>query len=212
VSATLGKGALKAGLIAGAVGLGLVAMFLIAYYRILGLVTLAALATSGMLLWTIIGFLGAHVGLTLTLSGIVGIVVSIGVSLDSSVVYYENLKEDVRNGKSMRTAVDRSYSNAFGTIVKADVSSLIGAVVLYWLSIGPVKGFALYLGLSTVLDLFTSYFITRPAVALLGKSKLGTRTSLFGIPTSDLDEPVEPPTEPKVPVTTGSSSDGGGES
>ena len=182
VSATLGSGALHAGLVAGAVGLGLVALFLLLYYRLLGLVTLGSLSISAMLLWTIIAFLGEHVGLTLTLAGIVGIIVSIGVSLDSSVVYFENLKEDVRNGKTMRTAVDRSYKVAFATIVKADVSSLIGAGVLYFLSIGPVRGFAFYLGLSTVLDLVTSYFFTRPAVSYLGKTSIGLKPSRFGIP------------------------------
>ena len=185
VSATLGSGALHAGLIAGAVGLALVAAYLLFYYRLLGLVTLGSLSVSAALLWTIISFLGAHVGLTLTLAGIVGIIVSIGVSLDSSVVYFENLKEDVRNGKTLRTAVDRSYTVAFATVVKADVSSLIGAGVLYFLSIGPVRGFALYLGISTMLDLLTSYFFTRPAVSMLGKSSIGLKPSRFGIPLDD---------------------------
>jgi preprotein translocase subunit SecD len=182
VSATLGTGALHAGLIAGAVGIGLVALFLLLYYRLLGLVTLGSLAISASVMWAIISILGEKAGLTLTLSGIVGIIVSVGVSLDSSVVYFENLKEDVHNGKTLRTAVDRSYSTAFSTIIKADVSSLIGAGVLWALSIGPVRGFALFLFISTVLDLFTSYFFTRPAVALLGKSKLGTNPPRFGIP------------------------------
>jgi preprotein translocase subunit SecD len=186
VSATLGQGALRAALIAGAIGLGLVVIYIVSYYRLLGLVTFGALAMSGMSMWIVISFFGATQGLTLTLSGIVGIIVSIGVSLDSSVVFYENLKEDVRQGRTLRSAVDKSFSTAYGTILKADFSSLIGASVLYLLSIGPVRGFAFYLGLSTVLDLVMAYFFTRPTVSLLAHSKLGQRPGLFGIPTDDL--------------------------
>ncbi len=185
VSATLGKGALKAGLIAGGVGLALVALYIVLYYRILGLVTLGSLVLSSMTMWTIIGFFGVTQGLTLTLSGVVGIIVSVGVSLDSSVVFYENLKEDVRNGKTLRTSVTRSFDSAYRTIVKADISSLIGAVILYLLSVGPVKGFAFFLGLSTILDMLFAYFFIRPSVKALGLSRLGARPALFGIPIDD---------------------------
>jgi len=184
VSATLGKGALKAGIIAGLIGLFLVALFLLLYYRMLGLATVGALTISASLLWVIMANLSA----TVTLAGIVGIVVSIGISLDSSVVFFESLKEDVRNGASLRSSVDRSFSSAYATIVKADISSLIGAVVLYWLSIGPVRGFAFYLGVATVLDLVASYFFTRPAVTLMARSKMGQHPGWFGIPTDDLGD------------------------
>lgn len=192
VSATLGEGALRAGLIAGGIGVALVCLFLVAYYRLAGLVTVGALGVAVMLMWTFIVLMGATIGLTLTLSGIVGIIVSIGVSLDSDIVYYETLKEDVRNGKTMRTAVERSYSTAFATIVKADVASLIGAAVLYLFSIGPVRGFAFFLGFSTIVDLITSYFFTRPLMATLGKTSLANRPALFGIPTWDLDRGAQP--------------------
>jgi len=184
VSATLGKGALKAGIIAGLIGLLAVALFLLLYYRMLGLATVGALTISASLLWVIMANLNA----TVTLAGIVGIVVSIGISLDSSVVFFESLKEDVRNGASLRSSVDRSFSSAYATIVKADISSLIGAVVLYWLSIGPVRGFAFYLGVATVLDLVASYFFTRPAVTLMARSKMGQHPGRFGIPTDDLGD------------------------
>ena len=190
VSATLGAGALRSGLIAGAVGLGLVILYILFYYRMLGLVTVGSLLLSSALLWVVIGNFGAWQGLTLSLAGIVGIIVSIGVSLDSSVVYFENLKEDVRRGRTLRSVVDRSFTDAYRTIAKADVSSLIGAVILYALSVGPVKGFAFFLALSTVLDLLMSYFFMRPATALLAKSKLGLRPALFGIP---VDRPAESP-------------------
>jgi preprotein translocase subunit SecD len=193
VSATLGEGALRAGLIAGAIGVGLVCLFLVAYYRLAGLVTVGALLVAVMLMWTFIVVMGATIGLTLTLSGIVGIIVSIGVSLDSDIVYYETLKEDVRNGKTMRTAMERSYSTAFATIVKADVASLIGAAVLYLFSIGPVRGFAFFLGFSTIVDLITSYFFTRPLMATLGRTRLAHRPALFGIPTWDLEQSVSTP-------------------
>lgn len=192
VSATLGQGALRAGLIAGALGLLLVAAYVFAYYRLLGLVTIGSLLLSSMSLWVIISFFGRVQGLTLTLSGIVGIIVSIGVSIDSSVVYFETLKEDVRGGRTLRTAVDKSFSVAYTTIVKADLSSLIGATILYVLSVGPVRGFAFFLGLATILDLFFAYFFMRPAVAVLGRSKLGHTPARFGIPLDDAGDSASP--------------------
>lgn len=186
VSATLGSGALDAGLIAGAVGIALVALFLILYYRLLGAVTILALCLEAAIMWTFVSFMGEHFGLTLTLAGIVGIIVSVGISLDSAVVYFENLKEDVRGGKTVRSAVDKTYSASLSTILKADVSSLIGAGVLWALSIGPVRGFALFLFISTVLDLVTSYFFTRPVVSLIGRSRLGNNPPILGIPMADL--------------------------
>ncbi len=182
VSATLGEGALRAGLIAGGIGIGLVILFLLAYYRLLGAVTVGSLLLSSALLWVIVATLGQTQGLALTLAGIVGIIVSIGVSLDSSVVYFENLKEDVRNGRTLRSVQALSFKDAYGTIVKADLSSLIGALVLYFLSVGPVRGFAFYLGLSTILDLTMVYFFVRPVTAVLARSKLGGNPRTFGIP------------------------------
>lgn len=183
VSATLGRDSLQAGVIAGLVGLGLVALYMGWYYRLLGVVAVLSLAISFGLLWTIISWLGQSQGLALTLAGVTGLVVSIGVSVDSNVVYFEDLKEDVGAGRPLFSAVDLSFGRAFSTIVKADVASLIGAAVLYILTVGPVKGFALYLGLATVLDLVASYFFMRPAVMLLGRSGLADRNpSLVGVP------------------------------
>lgn len=178
VSATLGQGALQAGLLCGLIGLGLVLAYLIFYYRILGLATAVTLSLSATLLWVIMSNLNA----TVTLAGVVGIIASIGISLDSSIVFFESLKEDVIEGTSLRTAAERSFSTAYSTILKADISSLIGAGVLYWLSIGPVRGFAFYLGAATVLDLLTAYFFLRPAVFVMSRSSLGERPRLFGIP------------------------------
>ena len=182
VSATLGKGALEAGIISGIIGLFLVLLYLAIYYRLLGLVTAVSLTISASLLWVIM----SNINATVTLAGVVGIVASIGISLDSSIVFYENLKEDVRNGTTLRSSAEKSFSTAYSTIIKADISSLIGAGVLYWLSIGPVRGFAFYLGAATVLDLVAAFFFLRPAVVLLARSKQAEHPKRFGIPVDDL--------------------------
>jgi len=183
VSATLGRDALHAGLVAGVVGLILAGLYMVAFYRLLGLFAVLKLAVEGALLWAVISYLGTSSGLALTLAGITGIVVSIGVSLDSNVVYYEHLKEDIQNGRSVRSATDHSFVSAFSTIVKADVASLIGAVILWWLTVGPVRGFAFYLGLSTLLDLVTSWAYMRPVVKFATNRKsLLRRPGLLGLP------------------------------
>jgi preprotein translocase subunit SecD len=183
VSATLGEDALRAGLIAGAVAFALVALYMIAFYKVLGLLAIFKLLIEGALLWTLIAWLGATQGLALTLAGVTGIIVSIGVSLDSNIVYYEHLQEDIRNGRTIRSAVDKSFDAAFSTIVKADGTSAIGAFLLYWLSVGPVRGFAFFLAISTILDLVASYFYMRPVVSLVGRSKSCERhPGLYGLP------------------------------
>jgi len=183
VSATIGKDALSAGITAGIVGLVLVAVFIIGYYRMLGVVAMLSLAISAALLWSIISFLGEYQGLALTLAGITGIIVSIGVSVDSNIVYFEHLREDVRNGRTVRTAVNKAFPVAFSTIVKADVASLIGAVLLYWLTVGAVRGFALYLGIATILDLVATYFFMGPAVQWLARRPgIAGSPALIGIP------------------------------
>ena len=182
VSSTLGEDALDAGILAGIIGLGLVSIYLLIYYRFLGLVAISSLAISGALLWTMIAFLGASQGLALTLAGVTGLIVSIGVSVDSNVVYFEHLKEDVRSGRTVRSAVERAFPIAFSTIVKADVASLIAAVVLYFLTVGQVRGFALFLGLATILDLLATYFFMGPVIRLMARRKaMVTHPTRFGI-------------------------------
>ena len=185
VSATIGEDSLHAGIRAGIIGLALVAAFMLVYYRLLGLVALASLAVSGTLLWGIIAYLGTSQGLALTLAGVTGIIVAIGVSVDSNIVYFEHLKEDVRDGRTARSAVDRAFPIAFSTIVKADTASLIGAGLLWWLTVGAVKGFALYLGLATVLDLVATYFFMGPLIRLLARTDWFARRPVrFGLPAS----------------------------
>jgi preprotein translocase subunit SecD len=181
VSATLGKDSLNAGILAGLAGLALVLLYIIIYYRALGVVVVVGLAVSAALLWSVIAFLGETSGLALSLAGATGIIVSVGVTVDSYVVYFERLKDEIKSGRSIRSSVDRGFSRAYRTIIAADVSSLIGAGLLYFLTVGPVRGFAFFLGLSTLLDLVVAYFFTRPAVALLSRSKTFTEAKRLGV-------------------------------
>ena len=185
VSATLGEDALRAGIIAGGIGLALVFAYLFAYYRLLALITLGSMSISASLLWIVMSNLNA----TVTLAGVVGIIVSIGISLDSSIVFFEGWKEDVLGGATVRTTVERSFSSAYATIVKADVSSLIGAGVLYWLSVGPVRGFAFYLGVMTIFDLIAAYVFLRPTSIVLARSKLADHPRRLGIPVDVVPAP-----------------------
>lgn len=171
VSPTLGKDQLRAGLVAGIIGLLLVGIYMLIFYRILGLVVWLGLGMTGMTVWTLVSWLGFTIGLTLTLAGVTGLIVSVGVTVDSYVVYFERLKDEIRSGKTLRSSVDRGFKRSFRTIVAADLVSLIGAVVLYLLAIGSVRGFAFFLGLSTVLDLIVSYFVMHPLVSLMARRK-----------------------------------------
>jgi preprotein translocase subunit SecD len=181
VSATLGKDSLRAGVIAGLVGLALVALYMVVYYRLLGLVVWFGVAVSAALLWSIISYLGDANGLALTLAGATGIIVSIGVTVDSYVVYFERLKDELQSGRTLRSTVDRSFSRAYRTILAADTVSFIGAALLYFLTVGPVRGFAFFLGLSTLLDVIVAWFFTRPVVAMLANNRLFTRSQWLGV-------------------------------
>lgn len=170
VSATLGRDALRAGLIAGIVGLVLVALYMLAYYRLLGLAALGSLAVSGVLLWVVVSFLSATQGLALTLAGVTGLIVAIGVSLDSNVIYFEHLKEDVLGGRTLRSSVDQAFPKAFRTIFWANLATLIGAGILWLLTIGSVRGFAAMLAIASILDLVATYFFLRPVVRRLARA------------------------------------------
>ncbi|MCY4629382.1 MAG: protein translocase subunit SecD [bacterium] len=182
VSATLGRDALRAGLIAGIVGLALVALYMLAYYRLLGLAALGSLMVSGVLLWVIVSFLSETRGLALTLAGVTGLIVAIGVSLDSNVVYFEHLKEDVLEGRTLRSSVDQSFPVAFRTIFWANLATLIGAGILWLLTIGSVRGFAAMLAFASILDLVATYFFLRPVVRGLARWS-AHRPALVGMAT-----------------------------
>jgi len=173
VSATLGKSSLKAGLFAGLGGLILVLLYMILYYRGLGVVVVLGLITTSLLLWAIVSAL-SHSGmnLTLDLAGVTGVIVSIGITADSYVIYFERLKDQARAGRSLRSTVEKSFAGAFRTVLAADLVSLIGALVLWLLAIGSVRGFAFFLGLSTLMNIIITYFFTRPLVVLLARSNL----------------------------------------
>ena len=169
VSPTLGQDQLDAGIAAGIIGLLLVSLYMLAFYRLLGLVVITGISLSFVFIYALVAYLGSSIGLTLTLAGVTGLIVSVGVTVDSYVVYFERLKDEVRSGRTIRSAVDVGFTRSFKTVVAADLVSLIGAAVLYFLAVGSVRGFAFFLGLSTVLDLVVAYFFMHPAVSLMAR-------------------------------------------
>jgi len=190
VSASLGEDSLRAAVVSGLFGLLLVLLFLLFYYRLLAIVVVGGLGVSGLLLWSVISWLSKTNGLALTLSGAAGIIVSVGVTVDSYVVFFEKLKDDVQQGRTLRNSAARGFDRAWRTILVADTVSLIGAVVLWQLTVGSVRGFAFFLGLSTLSDMIVSYFFARPAVLLLAKTKLFNRGRVLGVAKAKISEAV----------------------
>lgn len=190
VSATLGKDSLNAAVVSGLFGVLLVLAYLIFYYRLIGAVVVAGLGVTGLLLWSVVSWLSKTNGLALTLSGVAGIIVSVGVTVDSYVVFFERLKDDVQAGRTLRNSASRGFDSAWRTILIADTASLIGALVLWWLTVGAVRGFAFFLGLSTLIDLIVSYTFTRPTVLLLSRTKLFNNGKVLGVRESRLAEEV----------------------
>ncbi|MEE9472679.1 MAG: protein translocase subunit SecD [Acidimicrobiia bacterium] len=190
VSASLGKDSLNAGLVAGFGGLALVAIAMVFYYRVLGVITVVGLSVFGSLVFGAYSVLGSTQGLTLTLASVAGIIVSVGITSDSYIVYFERVKEEIRHGRTVEDAASDGFSRAFRTILTADFVSFTGAILLWFLAIGPVKGFALALGLATVVDVIVAYFFTRPAVAMLSESRFGDggRFSIRGASGAELAE------------------------
>jgi preprotein translocase subunit SecD len=181
VSATIGRDSLRAGLAAGIGGIVVVMLYMLLYYRALGLVVLVGLGVGGSILYSVISLLSTTENLTLTLAGVTGIIVSVGITVDSYVVYFERLKDEVRAGRSVRQSVEKSFSRAFRTVLTADLVSFMAALILYLFTIGDVRGFAYTLGLSTLLDVGTAYFFIRPAVILVGRRRGITDNRVFGI-------------------------------
>lgn len=169
VSPTLGADQLSAGLLAGGLGLGLVLLYSLLYYRGLGLVTVGSLAVAGSLVYLLFLLLGKWIGFTLTLAGIAGAIVAIGVTADSFIIYFERIRDEIREGRSLRTAVETGWSRARRTILVADFVSIIAAVLLYFFAVGGVRGFAFTLGLTTLVDLVVVFVFTKPIVTILAK-------------------------------------------
>ena len=181
VSATLGKDSLRAAIISGLFGVLLVLLFLCFYYRLLALVVVGGLTVSSLLLWSVISWLSKTNGLALTLSGAAGIIVSIGVTVDSYVVFFEKLKDELKTGRTLKNSAERGFKSAWRTILAADIVSLIGAFTLWYLTVGSVRGFAFFLGLSTLCDIVIAWFFTRPTMLMIAKTKRFQRGRLFGI-------------------------------
>jgi len=183
VTPTLGADYLRVGLIAGALGLGLVVLYLLLYYRALGIVAVVSLIIAAILTFLVFVILGRTVGLALTLAGVAGAIVAIGITADSFVVYFERIRDEIREGRSLRAACDAGWERARNTILAADFVSLLAALVLYFLSVGAVRGFAFVLGLTTLMDVMVAFMFTRPMVTLLARNKWFTS----GHPMTGLD-------------------------
>jgi preprotein translocase subunit SecD len=181
VSATLGLASLQAGLIAGALGLALVFVYCLFYYRMLGFLTMLSLLCSGVIVFAVLVLLGRWIGFTLDLAGVAGFIVSIGITADSFVVFFERLKDEIREGRTFRSAVPRAWIRARRTILSADAVMFLAAGVLYVLAVGQVRGFAFTLGMSTVLDLVVVFFVTHPLVTLASRSKFLSRPGMSGL-------------------------------
>jgi preprotein translocase subunit SecD len=181
VSATLGADSLHAGLVGGAVGLGLVFLYVLLYYRGLGLVIWVGLAIAAALNVGIVILMGQLIGFTLTLAGIAGLIVAVGISADTYVVFFERLKDEVREGRTLRASVDRGWQRSFHTLVSANAVSFLAALLLYIFAIGPVRGFAFTLGLATLIDFFAAWFFARPSVSLLTRTRLFQEGRFVGI-------------------------------
>jgi preprotein translocase subunit SecD len=181
VSATLGLTSLNAGLIAGAIGLALVLVYSLFYYRVLGFLTGLSLVASGAMVYAILILLGRYINYTLDLAGIAGLIIGIGTTADSFVVFFERIKDEIREGRSFRSAVPRGWVRARKTILSGNAVSFLAAAVLYFLAIGQVKGFAFTLGLTTILDVVVVFLVTWPLVYLASKTALLARPALNGL-------------------------------
>lgn len=171
VSPTLGADQLNAGVLAAGLGMLLVIIFTLLYYRALGFVTVASLGVAAIMLYALILLMGQWIGFTLTLAGIAGAITAIGVTADSFIVYFERVKDEMREGRSLRTAAETGWVRARRTILIADFVSIIAAVLLYIFSVGGVRGFAFTLGLTTLIDLIIIFLFTKPALVLVSRSK-----------------------------------------
>jgi len=181
VSATLGLSSLRAGLIAGAIGLAVVLLYSLLYYRVLGLLTALSLVASGAMVFAILVLLGRYINYTLDLAGIAGLIIGIGTTADSFVVFFERIKDEIREGRSFRSAVPRGWARARKTILSGNAVTFLAAAVLYFLAVGQVKGFAFTLGLTTILDVVVVFLVTWPLVYLASKSPTLAKPAFNGL-------------------------------
>ncbi|WP_351224193.1 protein translocase subunit SecD [Streptomyces sp. NPDC002133] len=183
VTAALGGEQLKAGLIAGAIGLALVVIYLVVYYRGLSVVALLSLMVSAILTYSLMALLGPAIGFALNLPAVCGAIVAIGITADSFIVYFERIRDEIREGRTLRPAVERAWPRARRTILVSDFVSFLAAAVLFIVTVGKVQGFAFTLGLTTLLDVVVVFFFTKPLMTLLARRKFFAN----GHPWSGLD-------------------------
>jgi len=190
VSPTLGSDSLRAAIISGLIGLLLVFLLMVAYYRLVAVVVFVGLAVSIALQFSVITYLSKTNGLALSLSGIAGIIVSVGIAVDSYIVFFERLKDELVSGRTLRNSAQRSFEGAWRTVLAADTVSFLAAAVLWWLTVGSVRGFAFFLGLATLADVIIVWFFTRPAMLLLARSRFMANRRVLGVSPSATSAPV----------------------
>jgi preprotein translocase subunit SecD len=201
VSATLGGEQLRAGIVAGIIGLALVVGYCFLYYRGLGIVVVASLGIAGILTYASMVLLGSSVGFALNLPGIAGAIVAIGITADSFVIFFERIRDEVREGRSLRTAVETGWRRARQTILIADTVTMLSALVLFVLAIGSVRGFAFTLGLTTLIDVVVVFFFTKPLMTLLARTKFfGGGHKFSGLDPEHLGVQALPGTRSRRPV------------
>jgi preprotein translocase subunit SecD len=181
VSPTLGDDTLRAAIIAGLVGVALVLVFMLLYYRLMTVLVLVGLTAGGALQYSAIAYLSRTNGLALTLAGIAGLIVSVGMGVDSYIVMFERVKDGLYAGRTPRNAVQSAVTSAWKTVLIANVVSFLGAGVLWWLTVGSVRGFAFFLGLATVTNVVVVYYFLRPALLLVCRGRRANERGLFGV-------------------------------
>lgn len=190
VSPTLGKESLDQGLRAGLVGLAALALYLLFYYRLLGIVAFLGMSAWALLAFALVTLAGSAIGYSMTLAGVAGLVISLGVTADSYIVFFERFKDEIRAGRAPRAAVQPAFRRAYRTIVAADIVTGLAAVILYVTAVSSVRGFALSLGVATALDLFVVYFFKRPVVFLIARSERLVNLRGFGLTSATASGPV----------------------
>jgi preprotein translocase subunit SecD len=184
VSATLGNDSLQAGLIAGVIGIVALALYMVLYYRGFGMVVVVSLLVWMSLMYGVVCLLSETQGLALTLAGITGMIVSVGTTVDTYVVVFERVKDLVREGKSIRRATELGYQQGIKTVLTANGAAFIGAFLLWYLTVGPVRGFAYFLGISVIIDMVVAIAFTRPLILLLSRSPWFAKAKFFGVASS----------------------------
>ncbi len=192
VSATLGSDSLRAGMVAGVIGIAALCLYMVLYYRGFGMVVVISLLVWMALMYGVVVLMSETQGLALTLAGITGIIVSVGTTVDTYVVVFERVKDEVRQGRNIRRATELGYQSGIRTVLTANGAAFIGAFLLWYLTVGPVRGFAYFLGISVIVDLAVAIAFTRPLILLLSRSPRFAQASFFGVGTSTDQTPLSP--------------------